>query len=308
MHHMSLILCMVVLCTTATAAVSYEYHPLYNVTSDVPKCQAGLNDVDAFNDFGCIAECRGVAVDGVCVCVACDTSITKDSDKSLQSTVVTTGEHTVLHSPAFTMDIGTAVFPSTDGHVQVDVYDHDVVFGVLTTQRQVSEVFVFRPLVTPLDSFIGVTINYSANAVYPGWIPFVYTMNVTSGIWYDIGGSLSYGDGTIYFETTNFIGQYVVVALSKSGALLSPRSFYGRVCDCDPNQDLEISMPCSSESDVKCSPPRHYSEIPKKQFTLVVTLPEQDASTIDEYLYRAALAQLSHVDFRDIAVSSVVVE
>lgn len=311
-----MMLCVVVLFTTiAGSAVNYEYHDMYNVTSDVAKCQKGAPfafgtgglTTSGPNGDGCHMECRGVAVDGMCVCVACDTSISIHAGKSLPQTNVPNGTWTVITTPGFTMDIGTTVFPIADETVLVDVYDQDVNFGVITSQKQVSGVFVFRPMDVPLNHFIGVTINYSANAVYPGWIPYVYTMNLTSGLWYDIGGSLSYGDGTIYFETTKFNAQYVVVASSKTGTLLSPRSFYGRVCECDPNEDVEISMPCNALTDVICSVPRLYNEVPKKQFSLTVTLPSQDASTIDEYLYRAALAQLSHVDFRDIAVSAVVV-
>jgi hypothetical protein len=299
----------VVYITTVAAVVNYEYDQRYTVTSDVTKCQPGANSAYGRSDFGCFETCRGIAVDGECVCVACDEfSTTKSAAWSLGQTTATGGEATVLHTPAFTMDIGAAVFPTNSGQVTVDVYDQNVVFGVTTTQVQVSGVFVFRRGMINLNHVVGITINYSEAEVYPGWIPFVYTFNMTSGLWYDIGGSVSYGDGTIYFETDTFLQQYVVVASSKSGSLLAPRSFYGRVCDCDPTQELEISMPCSSVSDVVCKPPRLFNEMPKKQFTLTVTLPAQDPSTIDEYLYRAALAQLSHVDFRDIAVSSVDVE
>jgi hypothetical protein len=292
--------------TTVTADVNYDYDPIYTVTSDVATCEAGTDAANALSVFGCPVECRGVAVDGKCVCVACDTTLTKDSVKSLDSTNVVADTSIVFQTPGFTMDIGDDVFVGIDGTIQVDVYDQQVQFGVLTTRTQVSDVFVFRPLAEILNHFVGVTLNYSADSVYPGWNPFIYTMNMTNGLWYDIGASLSYGDGTIYFETDTFIGQYVVVASSKSGSLLSPRSFYGRVCECDPDQDLEISMPCSAESDVICSPPRLYNEFPKKQFSVIVTLPDQDPRTLDEYLYRAALAQVAKVDFRDIAVSSVV--
>jgi hypothetical protein len=306
MRSLGLVIFLAVVYTTAVSA-TYEYNPLYTVTSGVADCQQGGTPELGLSSFGCPIECRGFAVDDVCVCVACDTTLTKDAQKSLTSTPVVQATPTVLTTPGFTMDIGSTVFPSAAGDVQVDVYDRDVVFGVLTTQKQVSDVFVFRPFaVAPLNHFVGVTINYSAELVYPGWIPYVYTMNMTSGLWYDIAGSVSYGDGTIYFETDTFLGQYVVIASSKSGALLSPRSFYGRVCECATS--LEVSMPCNSVSDVQCSPPRVGTDTNKKQFTLKVTLPALDASTIDEYVYRAALAQLSQVDFRDVIVSSVVVE
>jgi hypothetical protein len=77
MRSIFMMLCVVVLFTTiAGSAVNYEYHDMYNVTSDVAKCQKGAPfafgtgglTTSGPNGDGCHMECRGVAVDGMCVC------------------------------------------------------------------------------------------------------------------------------------------------------------------------------------------------------------------------------------------------
>jgi hypothetical protein len=291
--------------TTVNAGYNESYDNQYVVQEGDENCQIASDATDAFDNYGCPILCRGVSIIGHgCVCPSCDVGNPEITAVSIPATTITQSTATVLQSAEITIDIGTSVFPSANGEMQVRVHANDVVFGVTNSLVQVSNVFGLMGS-NALANEVGITLKYDPALVYPGWIPFVYRLDETSGLWIDVGVSISHGDGTIYFETTSFTGQYVVFGSSKVGSLLPPRSFYGRVCVCD--QGLEISMPCSSTTDVQCDLPRSVGVEPKMQFTVKVTLPSQDALSIDEYLYRAALAQLTQVDFRDIAVSDVTV-
>jgi hypothetical protein len=296
---------LVIFSTVVCASYNSSYDAQYNAQDSDENCQIGSDATDAFDNYGCPLLCRGASIDGHgCVCPSCDIANPEIASVSIAATTITQSTAIVLQSAEITIDIGTSVFPSGDGEMQIRVHAHTVIIGIANSLVQASNVFTLMGD-DPLANEVGITLKYDTALVYPGWIPFVYRLNEVSGLWEDVGISISHGDGTIYFETTSFTGQYVVFGSSKVGSLLPPRSFYGRVCVCAQGQ--EISMPCSSTTDVQCDLPRSVGVEPLHQFTVKVTLQGQDPLSIDEYLYRAALAQLTQVDFRDIAVSDVTV-
>jgi hypothetical protein len=77
-----------------------------------------------------------------------------------------------------------------------------------------------------------------------------------------------------------------------------------RICSC--TEGMEISMPCTSMTDVVCSPPRDIDAVPTPMNEMVLRFGiPVSAGVPDAYTYRAAIARITNSDFRDVSVSSV---
>lgn len=278
-----------------TRAVNYQYNTDFNIALDVATCQSSMIN------SSCPKECNGVSINGECACPACGVGSAIDSSLSLAKTIVSAHTKTTLSTAAFILDIDANVFSTGPGEVQVDVYKHKVSFGAAKNQVQISDVLILRP--TAVSGFITITMKYDTNAIYPGWAPRVLKMNPITWLWEDASRSYTRGDGAIYFKVDRFDGQFVVVASSATDARLNPRAFYGRICECEGGR--EVSMPCSFHSDVVCTAPRAYVTGSMHKVTVEVKFPSLNSKSLDEYLYRVALARLMGIDFRDVIVSSV---